>query len=118
MYSFVLTIATKSPSLWQPSVELRKNKEFSKKSFRFVEKYLGVSVFAQMTLVTLGRSLTVGTTALVTQHPSVVGKTEQLKLFLSIRTPGRPGASLGNQTEVSQGWLLVFLGLLSASGFR
>ena len=83
-----------------------------------VKKYLGVSVFAQMTLVTLGLSQTVGTTALVTQHPSVAGKTKQLQALLSIQFMGQEGDNKGYlglikmsgfvfQTQDSQGWLLV-----------
>ena len=68
-----------------------KIKNFLKNHSVFVEKYLGVSVFAQMTLVTLGLSQTVRTTALVTQHPSVVGKTKQLQALLSIRSMAQEG---------------------------
>ena len=75
MYSFVLTIATKATSLWQPSVEMRKKRYIQNDSF-LVKKYSGVSVFAQMTLATLWLSQTVDTTALVIQHPSVAGKTK------------------------------------------
>ena len=56
-----------------------------------VKKHLGVSVFAQMTLVTLRLSQTVGITALVTQHPSVVGKPKQLQALLSIRCMAQEG---------------------------
>ena len=91
MYSFVLTIVTKATSLWQLSVELRKNKDNTSNYSVFVEKFLGVSVFAQMTLVTLKLSQTVGTAALVTQHPSVVGKTKQLQALLSIRSMAQEG---------------------------
>ena len=90
MYSFVLTIATKDTSLWQPSVEMRKKRYIQNDSF-LVKKYLEVSVFAQMTLATLGLSQTVGTTALVTQHPSVAGKTKQLQSHLSIRSMAQEG---------------------------
>ena len=65
-----------------------------------VKKYLGVSVFAQMTLATLGLSQTVGTTALVTQHPSVVGKPKQLQALLSIRSMEQEGEALPRKAEV------------------
>ena len=53
-----------------------------------------VSVFAQMTLVTLWLSQTVRTTAWVTQHPSVVGKTKQLQSLLSIRSMAQEGEAI------------------------
>ena len=65
-----------------------------------VKKHLGVSVFAQMTLVTLRLSQTVGITALVTQHPSVVGKPKQLQALLSIRSMEQEGEALPRKAEV------------------
>ena len=59
-----------------------------------------MSVFAQMTLVTLGLAQTVGTTALVTQHPSVAGKTKQLQALLSIRFMAQEGEALPRKAEV------------------
>ena len=64
-----------------------------------VKKYLGVSVFAQMTLATLEPSQTVGTTALAIQHPSVVGKTKQLQALLSIWSMAQEGEALPWKAE-------------------
>ena len=59
-----------------------------------------MSVFAQMTLVTLGLSQTVGTTALVTQHPSVAGKTKQLQALLSIRSMVQEGEACSKKYNI------------------
>ena len=64
-------------------------KKIQKDSVQFSNKtYLGVSVTAQMTRVTLGLSQTVDTNALVTQQLSVEGKRTTLTYTLSMAQGG------------------------------